>query len=142
MPLRLLLGLAGAFTLVLGILHSFLPAALDYRTLLLDRPAGWRPPRPFRLWLTRYVVTLHDRYGIVWVMNHAASYVLVSIGLLDLFAWDWLRSDAGRLLALWVAGWWLLRAVNELYLGRRAGDWLICAWFVALGLLHLAVWHL
>ncbi|MBF6589214.1 MAG: hypothetical protein IVW57_01630 [Ktedonobacterales bacterium] len=138
-----LLWLAGAFTVVLGLLHFFLPAALDYRTTMLG-PARERPaPRPLRLWPTRYVVTPGDRYAIIWVMNHAASYALVSIGLVDLLAARWLlTAEAGRLVALWIAGWWFLRAANQFLFGRRAGDWLILIGFALLGLIHLgAVWR-
>lgn len=135
--LRLLLVGAGLFTVVLGVIHFFLPLLLDYKTVVLERPAEWKAPRPFRVWLTRYVVQPRDLYGIVWVMNHAASYALVSIGALDLFAGVWLHTDLGRLLALWIAGWWLLRAISQLYFGRRIGDWLILTWFAALGVVHL-----
>lgn len=138
--LTVLLSAAGIFTVVLGTLHFFLPALLDYRTVLLERPADWRTARPFRIWLTRYVVSAWDRYGIVWVMNHAASYTLVSIGLVDLLGAQWLQVDIGRFLALWIAGWWFIRAAAQLYLGRRIGDILILMFFAALGLLHLAVW--
>jgi hypothetical protein len=141
MDLRLLLlGLVGACTTILGVLHFSLPALLDYRTTILGPARERKPPRPFRLWPTRYVATLRDRLAVVWVMNHAASYVLVSIGLVDLFAGRWLLHDpVGRLLALWIAGWWLLRAANQRYFGRRAGDWAILAGFAALGALHLWV---
>ncbi|HLZ23623.1 MAG TPA: hypothetical protein VKQ30_16035 [Ktedonobacterales bacterium] len=138
--LTVLLSAAGIFTAVLGTLHFLLPTLLDYRTMLLDRPADWKTPRPFRVWLTHYVVNAQDRYGIVWIMNHAASYTLVSIGLLDLLGAQWLQSDTGRPFALWIAGWWFLRAVAQLYLGRRIGDMLILVFFAALGLLHLAIW--
>ena len=37
--LTILVRLAGAFTLILGLLHVFLPAQLDYRSALLERPA-------------------------------------------------------------------------------------------------------
>lgn len=141
MMLHALLLAAGAFTLALGAVHVVLPALLDYRSVVFDRPADWKPPRPFRLWLTRYIVTQRDRYGIIWVMNFAASYVLLSIGLADLFAADWLRSDGGRVVALWIAGWWIVRAASQLWLGRRWGDWLIIAWFLTLAALHVAVWH-
>jgi hypothetical protein len=140
MWLTALFFLAGAFTLCLGGLHIFLPLLLDYRAVVLDGDAARKPPRPFRLWPARYVVTLADRYGIIWVMNHAASYVLISIGLLDLLAAGWLRTELGRLVALWIAGWWFVRALSQLYLGRRAGDWAILAWFAALGAIHLGVW--
>ncbi len=135
--LRLLIIGAGLFTLVLGMIHFFLPLLLDYKTVVLKRPAEWKSSRPFRVWPTRYVVQPRDRYGIIWVMNHAASYTLVSIGVADLFAGVWLHTDLGRLLALWIASWWLLRAGSQLYFGRRIGDWLILAWFAALGIWHL-----
>jgi len=142
-PLALPLYAAGLFSVVLGALHFFLPALLDYKALVLERPAGWKAPRPFRVWLTRYVVTIRDRYAIIWVMNHAASYVLVTVGLTDLFAAGWLQHDAaGRIVALWMAGWWFVRAATQLPFGRRAGDWAILAWFALLGALHLAVWRL
>jgi len=135
--LTALLLAAGTFTVVLGTLHFFLPAALDYRTLFQDHPADAKPPRRFRIPLTRYVVTIRDRYGIVWIMNHAASYTLVSIGLVDLIGAAWLQAD-GRLLALWIAGWWFVRAASQFAMGRRVGDWIILAFFASLGLLHLA----
>jgi hypothetical protein len=138
MTLHVLLLAAGVFTLALGAVHIVLPALLDYHAVVFDRPAAWKP-RPFRLWLTRYVVTQHDRYGIIWVMNFAASYVLLSVGLADLFAADWLRSNAGRGIALWIAGWWIVRAVSQLWLGRRRGDVLLVAWFLALAALHAVV---
>lgn len=130
--LTVLLRLAGAFTLVLGLLHFFLPALLDYRS------AGWKSPRPFRVWPTTYRTKPGDLLGIVWVMNHAASYALVSIGIVDLVATGWLRGESGRWLAWWIAGWWFVRAVTQLTFGRRSGDWLILAWFAALGALHVA----
>ena len=139
LTLSILLRLAGVFTLVLGILHVFLPALLDYKSALLERPAGWKTPRPFRVWPTRYRTKPSDLLGVVWVMNHAASYALVSIGVVDLVASDWLRGEAGRWLALWIGGWWLLRAATQLTFGRRTGDWLILVWFAALGTLHLVV---
>jgi hypothetical protein len=138
MLLGVLLVVAGAFSFALGTLHFFLPTLLDYRSVVLDHAPDWKPRRPFRVWLTRYTVTLRDRYGIVWVMNHTASYALVLIGLVDLLAVDWLRgTPVGHLAALAIAGFWLLRAGTQLTLGRRSGDWLILAWFAALGLLHL-----
>ena len=137
--LTLLLYAAGIFTVALGTLHFFLPAALDYRTVLLERPADAKPPRRFRIVPTRYLVSLRDRYGIVWIMNHAASYALVSIGLVDLIGAAWLQWDVGRLLALWIAGWWFVRAASQWYMGRRVGDWLILAFFASLGVLHLVV---
>ena len=42
---------------------------------------------------TAYIATPRDLNGIVWVMNHSASYALVGIGLLDLFAQGWLLGE-------------------------------------------------
>jgi hypothetical protein len=129
---------AGVFTLALGTAHFFLPRWLDFRTVILERAPDWKAPHPFRLWPTAYTATPRDLNGVIWVMNHSASYTLVGIGLLDLFAQGWLLG-AGRLLALWVGGFWSLRAATQLTFGRRWGDWLILAWFAALGALHLWV---
>ncbi len=134
-----LLALAGLFTLILGSLHFFFPLWLDFEQAI---PRTGAPLKPFRLGPIRYATQRQDVYGIAWVMNHAASYTLVTIGLLDLAAYWWLSTGIGRLLALWIAGWWLLRAASQLYLGRRRGDWLILSGFVGLGLLHLgAAWR-
>ena len=136
--LTILLRLAGVFAVALGTVHFFLPALLSFRSALLDRSPEWKVARPFRLWPTRYLVTLSDRHGIVWVSNHAASFTLVSIGAVDLLAADWLTGGAvGRWVALWIAGFWLIRAFGQLYFGRRSGDWAILGWFAALALLHL-----
>jgi hypothetical protein len=137
--LTLLLRLAGLFTVTLGTAHVFLPALLSFRSALLDRPPGWKVARPFRLWPTRYIVTLSDRLGVVWVSNHAASYALLTIGAIDLLAANWLVAGAGtsHWVAAWIAGFWLLRAVSQLYFGRRSGDWAMLAWFASLGCLHV-----
>lgn len=140
MWLTILLLLAGAFTVTLGSIHIFLPGFLDYRTLFADRALGAKEPRQFQLRPTSYEVTIGDRYGILWVMNHAASFTLISIGMVDLLAHDWLRGEAGRWLALWIAGFWVVRAASQFYLGRRSGDWVILAGFAGLALIHLGVW--
>jgi hypothetical protein len=127
------LGAAGVFTLLLGIVHFFLPVLLDFRSAV---PKEGSPLKPLRLGFIRYATLRSDVHGIAWVMNHAASYVLVTIGALDLFASRWIQTPPGKLLAGWIAGWWFLRAVTQLYLGKRVGDWLILAGFVLLGGLH------
>ena len=134
--LRMLLYVSGAFSLVLGAVHFFLPILLDFRTAI---PLEGAALKPLRLGVFRYATTRRDVVGIAWIMNHAASYVLVTLGLLDLFWTRWLDTPLGILLSLWIAGWWLVRAASQLYLGKRSGDWLILAWFAALGLLHIAV---
>ncbi len=139
MSLISLLVLAGIFTLILGLLHFFFPLMLDFRSVVLDRPPDWKPARVLRLWPSRYVVTLSDRLGVIWVMNNAASYRLVAIGLVDLLAGRWLTTDpgAGRILALWIGGLWLVRAATQLTFGRRLGDWMLLAYFCLLAAVHL-----
>ncbi|MCO6452855.1 MAG: hypothetical protein J5I90_18880 [Caldilineales bacterium] len=133
MLIQFLLVLAGLFTLALGAVHFFFPRLLDFAQAI---PKTGADIKPFRLGPIRYRTQRSDVHGIAWVMNHAASYVLVSIGLVDIFGGAWLQTG-GRPLALWIAGWWFLRAGSQLYLGRRRGDWLILAGFALLGVLHL-----
>lgn len=131
-----LLLISGAFTLGLGLLHFFFPVLFDFEHALPDEGP---PLRPFVLPPIRYATTRRDVRGIAWVMNHAASYGLVTIGLLDIFWAAWWGEPWRGLLLVWIAGWWGLRAGSQLYLGRRRGDWLILAGFAALGLLHLGL---
>jgi hypothetical protein len=131
-----LLLLAGIFALLLGLWHFFFPILFDFdHAIPLDGP----PLKPFRPWYTRagYPTSRADVRGIAWVSNHAASFGLVTAGVLDLAAGLWLGQPLGWVVALWIAGWWFLRAGSQLYLGRRRGDWLIVAGFAALGLLHV-----
>ncbi len=128
--------ITGIFTLVLGSVHFFFPRLLDFKNAI---PKDGTPIKPFRLWFIRYPTTRSDVYGIAWVMNHAASYTLVSIGLLDLFWMTWLATPPGKLLSLWIAGWWFIRAGSQLYLGKRHGDYWILAGFALLGIIHLLV---
>lgn len=132
----LLLAVAGLFTLVLGGVHFFFPQLLDFAHAI---PKEGPALKPFRLGPIRYATKRSDVHGIAWVMNHHASFVLVSIGLLDLLGGTWLVSAAGKWLALWIAVWWFLRAASQLYLGRRRGDWIILAGFSLLGILHLVL---
>jgi hypothetical protein len=97
------------------------------------------PLKLFRLGPVRYATQRSDVYGIAWVMNHAASYTLVSIGIVDLMAYRWLATPIAPWIALWIAGWWFLRAASQLYLGRRRGDWLILAGFIWLGIVHMVI---
>ncbi|HMN28320.1 MAG TPA: hypothetical protein PKE45_09220 [Caldilineaceae bacterium] len=130
------LAVCGLFTLLLGIAHFFFPLLLDFATAIPRQGASLKP---FRLGPIRYATQRGDVYGISWVMNHAASYTLVSIGLVDLAAVAWLDTPVAPWLSLWIAGWWFLRAGSQLYLGRRRGDWLILAGFAWLGLIHVGV---
>jgi hypothetical protein len=130
----LALVIVGGFTLALGVAHFFFPILLDFKTAI---PKDGAPLKPFRLWLLHYPTERRDVHGISWVMNHATSYVLVTIGLLEICWWLWLSTSTGRLLSLWIAGWWFLRAGSQLYLGRRRGDWWILVGFASFGILHV-----
>ena len=134
------LAIAGIFTTALGAVHFFFPLLLDFAQAI---PREGSTILPFRLGPIRYSTLRSDVNGIAWIMNHAASYTLVSIGLLDLFAYRWLGTEVGRWLLLWIAGWWFLRAGSQLYMGRRRGDWWILAGFAWLGIVHLVigVWY-
>lgn len=136
MELAPLLYLAGVFTVGLGVTHFVMPVLFDFDHAI---PRDGEPLHPFRWFIYRYPTTRSDVYGIAWVMNHAASYTLVSIGVLDMLWTRWLDADAGWMLALWIAGFWWMRAGSQLYLGRRRGDLLAIAWFAMLGTLHAAV---
>jgi hypothetical protein len=132
------LGVAGLFTLILGSVHFFFPLLLDFSQAIPRQESSGQPPlKPFRLGPIRYATRRSDVYGVAWVMNHAASYTLVSIGVVDLLAYQWLGTVVGRWLGLWIAGWWFLRAGGQFYLGRRRGDWWIMAGFAWLGVVHL-----
>jgi hypothetical protein len=128
--------LAGAFTLVLGAVHIVMPVLFDFKHAI---PSVGPALKPFRLLFFRYDTQRADVHAIAWVMNHHVSYVLLTIGLLDLTWVYWIQMPSGPLLATWIAVWWFLRAANQLYLGRRRADWLLIVWFAFLGLLHTAV---
>ncbi len=128
------LAIVGLFSLLLGSAHFFFPKLLDFEHAI---PKDGLPIKPFRLGPLRYATKRSDVHGIGWVMNHAASYVLVSIGLFDLAAYWWLGTTAGRLLTLWIAVWWLIRASSQFYLGRRQGDRWIAAGFVFLAVVQV-----
>lgn len=127
------LAIVGIFSLALGSIHFFFPKLLDFDQAI---PKDGPPIRPFLLGPLRYPTKRSDVHGIGWVMNHAASYVLVSIGLFDLAAHWWLGTSAGRLLTVWIGLWWLIRAASQFYLGRRRGDWWIAAGFVWLAVVQ------
>lgn len=128
------LAVCGLFTVTLGTAHFFFPLLLDFVQAI---PREGTPIRPFALGPIRYPTQRSDVHGIAWVMNHAASYTLVSVGIIDLLAWRWLGTAVGWYLALWIAGWWFLRAASQLYLGRRRGDWWILGGFAWLGIVHV-----
>ena len=133
MVINIFLIISGLFTLALGTLHFGLPLLLDFKQAI---PTDGPPLKPLRLPFVRYQTRRADVYGITWVMNHAASYTLVTIGVLDLFWRQWLALPLGRGLAWWIGGWWVLRAATQFYLGRRRGDWYIAIGFAVLGVVH------
>lgn len=132
--LRAALAVMGVFSLTLGTLHFFFPHLLDFKNAI---PIAGTALKPFRVGPIRYATQRSDVHGIAWVMNHAASYGLVSIGLLNLY-WAYL-GQTSQPLALWIAGWWFLRAGSQLYLGRRRGDWMVLIGFATLGLAHVII---
>jgi hypothetical protein len=134
MILQTALIICGIFTLILGIVHFFFPILLDFEEAI---PLTGRPLKALRLGPIRYKTKRSDVRGIAWVMNHAASYTLISIGLVDLLSYIWLESTVAVFLCLWIAGWWFIRAGSQLYLGRRPGDWRILAGFTLLAVVHV-----
>jgi hypothetical protein len=72
-------------------------------------------------------------------MNHAVSYALVSIGVVDLLVAEWLSAWFAPYLLAWIAGWWFLRAATQRHMGPRRGDRLVAAGFALLGVSHLGV---
>jgi hypothetical protein len=126
--------IAGSFTLTLGIIHFFFPLLLDFKTAI---PHEGTPLKPLRLGFFHYATQRRDIYGIAYVMNNATSYVLVTIGLLEILWSYWLKTPAGQLLSLWLAGWWFIRAGSQPYLGKRRGDWLVMTGFASFGLLNV-----
>ena len=75
--------------------------------------------------------------GLMYVMNNAASYAIVLCGVADLAPARWLGSETGVWLCLAMAGFWLLRAASQFYIGRTPKNILAAAWFAGLGVLHL-----
>ena len=133
--LTVLVVLAGVLTLVLGATHFVYPALFSYRQIFDAYPGPDHGLRPFQLWILSYPMDTRKAYGIIWMMNHHVSLVLVSIGLLELTSPGWLLRSP--YLALWIAAWWLLRAICQpLLLGRRWYDWLITTGFSLLSVGH------
>ncbi|UHQ98622.1 hypothetical protein HYG81_21850 (plasmid) [Natrinema zhouii] len=126
----------GAFTVVLGLVHFAMPWLLDFDGAI---PIDGDLLRPLNLLAVTYQTKRSDIRGIAQIMNHAVSYTLVSIGMVDLFASRWLSAWFAPYLLAWVAGWWFLRAATQRHMGSRLGDWLVAAGFTLIGLFHLAV---
>jgi hypothetical protein len=136
--LSILAAAAGAFTIVLGVVHVGIPSILRFSDAIGvdgDQPGLGQVRMPG----IKYNLKRADLRGIAWVMSNAASYVLVSVGIIDL-AWvsDW-RGIPLPIGAAWVAGWWAVRSGGQLLVGRRIGDVAITAWFACLAALHVAI---
>ncbi len=125
---------AGAFAVVLGIMHFTFPERFGFREALSGEG---QPLSPFRLWFYRYDFRRSDLFGVVRVMNHCVSFTILSVGICDLLASRWLGTGPGALVAGWIAAFWFVRAATQLYLGRRRGDWFVVAWFSLLGIVHV-----
>lgn len=126
----------GTFTVVLGIVHFAMPWLLDFDGAI---PTEGELLRPLDLLVVTYQTKRSDLRGIAQIMNHAVSYTLVSIGVVDLLASQWLAAWFAPYLLAWIAGWWFLRAATQRHMGSRPGDRLVAAGVTLLGLFHLAV---
>ncbi len=126
----------GVFTVVLGLVHFLMPWLLDFDGAI---PTDGDPLRPLDLFVVTYQTKRSDLRGIAQIMNHAVSYTLVSIGVVDLLASRWLSTWFAPYVLVWIAGWWFLRAATQRHMGSRVGDRLVAAGFVLLGVFHLAV---
>jgi hypothetical protein len=132
--LTILLYASGGFAIVLGLLHFTFPKRFGFFAAL---PIDGAPVPPFRLLFYRYDMKRSDLRGIIYIMNHCVSYVIVAVGVFDLFASRWLGTFSGSLAAGTIAGFWFVRAGAQFYLGQRKGDWFVIALFAFLATLHL-----
>jgi hypothetical protein len=128
--------ISGVFTIALGIVHVAIPLLMDFDHAIPT--AAVLPEQLHMIGLAglRYEVRRSDVRGIAWVMSNAASYVLITLGAADLASRSWLATDVGRLLALWLVGWWALRAAGQFVVGRRVGDVAVGALFGWLAVVH------
>ncbi|MBS1956090.1 MAG: hypothetical protein JST89_18040 [Cyanobacteria bacterium SZAS-4] len=131
-----LLYLTGVFAVVLGLLHFTFPDRFGF---MVSLPLEGESPPPFRLMFYSYDMKRSDLRGIIYVMNHCASYTIFLTGIFDLCCASWIGTGPGKLGSIAVAGFWLVRAASQTYLGRRRGDWLVMAFFTAIGILHIVV---
>lgn len=126
-------------TVALGIWHLSVPRlfAMD-RAIGTDGASGPALGR-IRLGRWHYERRRADAVGLTWVMSNAASFVLVSIGVIDV-AWAFGdRTISIGLGAWWIATWWLLRAVSQFALGRRGLDLAVAAAFLSLTTVHVVI---
>jgi hypothetical protein len=130
---------AGVFSLSLGIAHLWVP-----RIFALDRAIGTDGSSITDLGILgrgtwTYRRRRSDAIGLAWVMSNAASYVLVSIGMVDLTWAAGHRAVPLGIGGIWIAGWWALRAGGQFVVGRRRGDVAIAALFAMLVVVHVAL---
>jgi hypothetical protein len=137
-PLAWLLVGSGAFSIGLGLWHVGVPRRFDMRSAIGVDGEDVTPLRPIRVGPLVHATSRADVLGIVGVMNAAASFVLVTIGIVGLAAPAWLGTEPGRWLAVWIAGWWALRAAMQLPIGRRRVDLAAMVVFGALALVYVA----
>jgi hypothetical protein len=131
------LTIAGVFTVALGIVHIAIPLLMDFDRAIPTAAALRAPLHSLRIAGLRYEVRRSDVRGIAWVMSNAASYLLISLGVVDLTARVWLATDIGRLFAVWAVGWWALRAGGQFLLGRRTGDLAVAVGFASIAVIHV-----
>jgi hypothetical protein len=124
----------GGFSMALGVWHLGVPVWFHFSRAL---DGGTRLPA-VRAVPVRYGTTPGDVLGVAWIMNLVASYGLITIGVAGLAAPLWVGTAAGRVLALWIAGWWFVRSAAQLAMGHRAIDLAVIAWFAVLGAVTLA----
>jgi hypothetical protein len=139
MLLAIGLVVAGVFSIGLGLVHLAIPRLLDVRGAVGADGPGLPPLRRLVIGDHGYQVRRRDVIGIAWVMSNAASYVLISIGAVDL---AWASGWRGFSLvggAWWIAGWWAIRSASQLTIGRRSSDLAFAGWFVGLAVLHVSV---
>jgi hypothetical protein len=136
--LSVLMVAAGVFTIGLGVVHVGIPSILRY-SAAIGVDDGRPQLGPVGLPGIDYQLRRADLRGIAWVMSNAASYVLISVGIIDL-AWvgGW-RGVPVPIGAAWIAGWWAVRSGGQLLVGRRAGDLAIAMWFSGLAFLHVVL---
>jgi hypothetical protein len=108
----------------------FFPLLLDFKTAI---PVEGTKLKPLKLLFIHYETKRSDVLGIAWVMNYCVSFVLVSIGVVNLCAKSWVASDLSWLINTWISLWWFIRAFSQFHLGRRRGDWLVFVVFVFCG---------
>lgn len=136
--MKTLIILSGIFTFALGAIHVFLPIILKYKKVMFN---SIYEPSKLNFMFSDYKLKISDLYGIIWVMNNHASFVLLSIGALDIFLVDWLLGD-GEWVCLWISTWWILRVINQLFIGYRIGDICIMIFFFVLAVIHFGGYYL